>query len=426
VEADSIPQQVQEKTQSIDSADLVVGVLAEFDSDATAKMYAGLRSLPGPLRIAVLSSDKRDSPAPADSETAEKIALADTTQKNPSVFRIPSLLTGPDSSATGLSSISAEYQSVFAAAERLRARGCCILATKPETATTRWAWQLAQPLFESDVDLVLPQYTRRKFEGLLNNCIIAPLMRALYGRRVHNPMGPDLGVSQRLVQKMLGARGGRSAGSNQPHPLASLTPAALCENLRVMEVHFGARTYPPTDWTNMSSVLTDVLTPVFLDMEQHAACWQRVRASLAVSASGEPLPLSQDTGALDTSRMVESFQLGNRELQEIWGLVLPPSTLLELRKLSRLPLEQFRMPDELWVRVVYDFALAHRLRTISRDHLLRSMTPLYLAWVASYAQDLQASAAASPERRLERLSLAFESDKSYLVSRWRWPDRFNP
>jgi hypothetical protein len=123
---------------------------------------------------------------------------------------------------------------------------------------------------------------------------------------------------------------------------------------------------------------------------------------------------------------VETFQLGNRELQEIWGPVLPPSTLLELRKLSRLQPEQFHMPDELWVRIVYDFALAHRLRTISRDHLLRSMTPLYLAWVASYAHDLQTSAAVSPERRLERLSLAYEGDKSYLVSRWRWPDRFNP
>jgi len=176
----------------------------------------------------------------------------------------------------------------------------------------------------------------------------------------------------------------------------------------------------------MSSVLTDVLTPVFLEMEQRAACWQRARASAAVSASGEPIPLSQDTGTLDTSRMVESFQLGNRELQEIWGLVLPPSLLLELRKLARLPTDQFRMPDELWVRIVYDFALAHRLRTISRDHLLRSMTPLYLAWIASYAHDLQSSAAPSPDRRLERLSLAFEAEKSYLVSRWRWPDRFNP
>jgi hypothetical protein len=423
--ADSILQQVQEKTESIESADLVVAVLAEFDSDAIEGMHAALRSLRGPLRIALLSDEKKDGPPLTDSKTAEDSAQAGTP-KNPSVFRLPSLLTRPDNTATGMSSMSAAYQSVFAAAERLQARGCCILATKPETATRRWAWQLAQPLLESNADLVLPHYTRRRFEGLLNNCIIAPLMRALYGKRVHNPMGPDLGVSQRLVQRMLAAEAGRSAGRNQRHPLASVTPAALCENLQVMEVHFGVRTYQPTDWTNMSSVLTDVLTPVFVEMEQRAACWQRARASLAVSASGEPLPLSPDAGALDTSRMVELFQLGNRELQEIWGLVLPPSTLLELRKLARLPAEQFGMPDEVWVRIVYDFALAHRLRIISRDHLLRSMTPLYLAWIASYAHDLQTSAAPSPDRRLERLSLAFEAEKSYLVSRWRWPDRFNP
>ena len=30
------------------------------------------------------------------------------------------------------------------------------------------------------------------------------------------------------------------------------------------------------------------------------------------------------------------------------------------------------------------------------------------------------------ESRLERLSRAYEASKTYLVSRWRWPDRFNP
>jgi len=115
--------------------------------------------------------------------------------------------------------------------------------------------------------------------------------------------------------------------------------------------------------------------------------------------------------------MVESLQLGNRELGEIWGMALPPSTLFELRKLSRLPPDRFRMPDELWVKIVYDFVLAHRLRTISRDHLLKSMTLLYPGWVASYAQDLILSGQTSPERRLERLSLAYEAGKSYLVSR---------
>jgi hypothetical protein len=81
---------------------------------------------------------------------------------------------------------------------------------------------------------------------------------------------------------------------------------------------------------------------------------------------------------------------------------------------------------------VYDFALRHRLRTISRDHLLRSFTPLYLGWIASYALEIQtagtgeADARGNADSRIERLSKAFEESKSYLVSRWRWPDRFNP
>ena len=84
------------------------------------------------------------------------------------------------------------------------------------------------------------------------------------------------------------------------------------------------------------------------------------------------------------------------------------------------------MPDELWVRIIYDFALGHRLRTINRDHLLRAMTPLYLGWVASFAFELEAAGPAVVERRRENLCEAYESLKPYLVSRWRWPDRFNP
>jgi glucosylglycerate synthase len=36
------------------------------------------------------------------------------------------------------------------------------------------------------------------------------------------------------------------------------------------------------------------------------------------------------------------------------------------------------------------------------------------------------SSAADAEQRLERLARAYEDGKPYLLSRWRWPDRFNP
>jgi hypothetical protein len=107
-------------------------------------------------------------------------------------------------------------------------------------------------------------------------------------------------------------------------------------------------------------------------------------------------------------------------------VVLPPATLVELKRLTQLAPEAFRLADDLWARIVYDFALAFRLRSMSRDHVLGALTPLYRAWVASYAAEVRTAAAAAVEQRLERLGTAFETQKPYFVSRWRWPDRFNP
>ncbi|MGA8143180.1 MAG: hypothetical protein WB987_04740 [Candidatus Acidiferrales bacterium] len=417
MEVEPIPQQVSERIDPVDSADVVLGVLADVDRESLVTLCDSLRTLSGTPRIAALQDARGVNTSQTNSEAADK---------SPSRYLIPWPLSGPDTPGPPVVSMATAYESVFTASEKLGARACCLIASTIENATPAWVRQLVQPLVEDDFDLVVPQYALRKFEGLLNSSILSPLIRCLYGKRIHNPMGPDMGISQRLFKKMLATERGARAGGNRVHPLASIAPAALCDNLKICEVHIGPRVYPPTDWTNISSLVAQVMNPIFLDMERNAACWQRTRASVPVPALGEPVVVAQDTGTVDISRLLESFQLGIRDLQEIWGMVLPPSTLFELRKLSRLPLEEFRMPDELWVRIVYDFALAHRLRTINRDHLLKSMTPLYLAWIASYARDSETADAPALRRRLERLSLAYESDKPYLVSRWRWPDRFNP
>jgi hypothetical protein len=82
--------------------------------------------------------------------------------------------------------------------------------------------------------------------------------------------------------------------------------------------------------------------------------------------------------------MVAAFQLATANLQEIWSLVLPPNSLLMLKRCSVLDAAEFRLPDNLWARIVFDFLIAYRLRTINRGHLLGALIPLYLAWVAGH------------------------------------------
>jgi hypothetical protein len=424
---DAISQPELERIERADGADLVVGILDPEPDDqagaAVAMVREALTELSADLsrvsRVVVLCNNGTHAPV----ATAPHLDSADGRGQSPTVFSFSLPALGP--AETSEPSMSHAYRSVFAVGGKLGVRACGVIASELRAVTPQWIYRLIQPVLELEFDLVAPRYTRHKMQGLLNRSVLSPLHRALYGEQLHNPLGPDFGLSGKLLHRALGQDAG-SPRRTESDPVVSIAPTAACGGFRVCESHLGARTQPPTDWMNLRSLLATVLGPYFIEMERQAAFWQRIRGSIAVPGFGLSEAASEDSGPVDVRRMIESFQLGAQNLQDVWGLILPPLTLLELRKLSRLPQDQFRMPDDLWVRIVYDFALGHRLRTISRDHLLRSITPLYLGWIASYALEMESAGPADIEARIERLARAYEAGKPYLVSRWRWPDRFNP
>jgi hypothetical protein len=200
---------------------------------------------------------------------------------------------------------------------------------------------------------------------------------------------------------------------------------AACEKLQICQVDLGLR-LPPSQSTDASAALVSVLEPLMADVERNALFWQRSRGSQPVPVFGSSVVPDEAHRPIDVSKMIEAYHLGYSNLREVWGLVQPPATLLQLKKIAGVPADRFRIADDLWARCVYDFVLGYHLRLMSADHLIRAMTPIYLAWVASYALEVQNLTLAQVEERLERLCLAFETQKPYFLSRWRWPDRFNP
>jgi len=417
VALDTVPQPKLEELERIGGADLVVGILGA-DHNLSPENAAGIvRDAVGRLskavRAVVVCRQCEEVP-PSGTKPAPVSEAPDVVY-----FSLPA----PEP-AGPLENLIESYQAVLRIGGKLGATACGVIGSEPRTAGQQpLVYRLVQPLLELGFDLVMPRYSRQKMEGLLNRSILSPLTRALYGERIQNPMGPDFAVSGKLLRRIVEQEERRGS---QIHPLASIASTAICGGFQVCESYLGMRVQPATNWADLSTLLTIVLAPVFADVERNAPFWQRIRGSKPVPWFGSPEPLPGETGPVDVQRMIESFQLGTQNLQEVWGGILPPTTLFELKKLARLQPAQFRMPDTLWASIIYDFVLGYRLRTISRDHLLRSMTPLYLGWIASYALEMENAEAAEVDSRLERLSAAFEARKPYLLSRWRWPDRFNP
>jgi glucosylglycerate synthase len=325
---------------------------------------------------------------------------------------------------------AADYLNTFKLIQEHASTACLLLGPQAQSLAPEALHALVDAVQNHHCDLTIPRYTLGPRDGLVNSAILYPATRALFATRSRYPLAIDLAFSPRMAERLAAcAQKHTAAGQNAAliWPVAEAATAGFSLN----EVPAGTRALPPPDFADLNTLLAQVAGSFFADIDTKAAFWQRARIAYPPKSAPpirETAPATEADGPPDVQPMLDSFYLAYANLHEIWSLVLPPNSLLGLKKLSLLPPADFRMPDSLWARIVYDFILAYRLRTINRGHLLGALTPLYLAWAASHL--LLTSGAApdsiAPEQHVEALAAAFEAEKPYLVSRWRWPDRFNP
>ncbi|MCK5139331.1 MAG: hypothetical protein KAQ85_05780, partial [Thermodesulfovibrionia bacterium] len=87
-------------------------------------------------------------------------------------------------------------------------------------------------------------------------------------------------------------------------------------------------------------------------------------------------------------------------------------------ELSAIPNDKFHVPDSVWVEIIYAFASAYHKKIINREHLLKSLTPLYIGRVASFVIETYNSNATEVENKIENLCIMFEHKKNTLIDTW--------
>lgn len=355
----------------------------------------------------------------AEAFPAESVVVAVQDQVAVSAPENLRIIAAPQSSAAWMLQAS-DFVHAYEIGKEQQVRAILMLGPGAGSLEPHALRELARTALSGSVDLAIPLYTLPPHAGLINSAILYPLTRALFATRARFPLTIDLGLSMRMAER-LATVGKRFAATNQVDAIVWPVNEATVAGFTLDEVAVGTRDVPQPSDPDINTILALVTGSLFADVDAKAAFWQRPRR--VPSAHPQAAESTTADGAADVPRMVEAFRLANSNLQEIWSLVLPPNSLLALKRISVLNAEVFRMPENLWARIIFDFVVAYRLRTINRGHLLGALIPLYLAWVASHL-NVTASGTSS-EAHIEAVAAAFEADKPYLVARWRWPDRFN-
>ncbi len=209
---------------------------------------------------------------------------------------------------------------IFRLARQLGAKACALFDAEVETIAPEWIDRLVRPVFAGEVDLVVPSYRRQRFDGLINSGILSPLVRALFGKRLRQPAGADLGFSAALMDLHVAQTASNTSAAPLPDPWSTIP--AITRGFRIGQCFLGPRRLHPREVPPaFSGTLRQVLSAVFEQMEHTASFWQKVRGAEVVPWFGPPLELEADGPELARAPMIETFRQGCHDLIEIWRLV---------------------------------------------------------------------------------------------------------
>ncbi|MBI4378574.1 MAG: glycosyl transferase family 2 [Nitrospinae bacterium] len=318
----------------------------------------------------------------------------------------------------GIPGKGSAFRTIFELSDALDVKACAVVDSDLRSITPEWIELLIKPIIEGGFDYVAPLYHRHKYDGTITNSIIYPLTRALYGKCVRQPIGGDFGFSGRIAKFYLTKDVWETDVARYGIDIW-MTTTAIVNKFSVCQSFLGAKIHDTKDpGADLSAMLYQVVGATFDLMEEYSDVWKGVRKTEPVPVYGFQYTVGLEPVSVNIDRMIDKFRLGVRELGEIWKEFLSKEIVDFLYTAERLPKDEFTFPDEMWTEIIYSFAITSHKKVISREHLLKSLTPLYIGRTASFVKETRDSDAIEVEGKIERLCGVFEERKTFLIKKW--------
>jgi glycosyltransferase involved in cell wall biosynthesis len=394
--------------EKIEKADLVVSIPSYNESDC----------IDFPVRQADIGlnkyfSDKRSVIINCDNNSPDntKKAFLDTPTDVPKIYI---------STAPGIKGKGNNIKNLLRKVVDLQAEAVVMVDADLKSIAPEWIKHLGEPLF-NDFSYVSPLYIRHKYDGTITNGIAYPLTRALYGRRVRQPIGGDFGFSGELGKVFLESDIWDEATAYFGVDIW-MTTLAINQGVQICQSFMGKpKIHRPKDpASSLGPMFRQVVGTIFSMMKTFEKQWFAVKYSKPTSIYGfgfgeTELPPKVE---VDTDKLIDSFHEGFDVYGGVWQEVLSRDIYKKLLEIKGMKEEVFAFPSDLWARVLYDWAVAYRDEVADHGLLMDSMIPLYFGKTLSFVKKTRRMNIQQAEEAIEDDCMIFEMTKPYLIQKW--------
>ncbi len=394
-----------EALRGIDRADLVAGIPSYNNAATIAHVVTsvrdGLQASFAEARAVIVNSDggsadgTREAASALDSDDLRVVALR----------------------YAGISGKGSALRAVFEAVDVLGARAGCVLDSDLRSVRPEWVERLLRPIVDGRADYVTPLYARHKHDGTITNTVIYPLVRALFGQRVRQPIGGEFGFSRDLARTYLAQEVWATDVARFGIDVF-MTTTALARGARVVQAALGAKIHDPKDpAAHLGPMFSQVVGSTIRQAARYRDAWRAVKGSRALPVEGElgtaePEAVAIDLAALD-GKYVDAPLEARARLSEIAGV----GDLERFDAHARARRGADEEIDRVWTRLVYAVVAASLGEPATTDANVAALLPCYFARVAAHVRAAERMSTAEAEALVERQARAFEAERPYLVER---------
>jgi glycosyltransferase involved in cell wall biosynthesis len=230
----------------------------------------------------------------------------------------------------GIPGKGSAFRAIFEIAQALGVNACAVVDSDLRSITPEWVELLLDPIISGSFDYVAPLYKRHKYDGTITNSIIYPFTRALYGKRVRQPIGGDFGFSRKLAEFYLSRNVWETDVARYGIDIW-MTTTAIANNFKVCQSFLGAKIHDPKDPSaDLSSMLYQVVGATFNLMEEYYNIWSQITSSEVVPTFGFEYEVGLEPVSVNLERMIDRFKLGVKELPAILNDPMLPHRTAQL------------------------------------------------------------------------------------------------
>lgn len=404
---------LSEWIKELGEVDILVGI-PSFNSEDTIETVVsacalGLKEYFGEKRSAIIVSD--GGSLDDTRERANQAKLSDDVKRMVAIYR-------------GMPGKGTSFRAIFEAAKLLKADCCVVVDSDLKSISPEWVKLLASPILEKTAGFVAPYYLRHKYDGSITNHIVYPMTRALYGKQIRQPIGGDFGFSGELaafyaeqdVWQTDVARFGIDIW---------MTTSAINEGYSIVQAHLGTKIHEAKDPSiDLAPMANQVVSTLFFLMGKYEKNWMCIGESEKVEIvdSISRIPKLESV-PVSLNKLKSEFVEGFHHFEPLYQQVLSHQNFAELKsKVESLEQKrEFDFPDQLWAKIIYDFAFIYQTWSRNRRRLVDIIAPLYFGKVGAFCQRVADMDSKGAEEVIEQEAQEFEKLKSYLVEKFkRW------